>query len=38
MEKAGLEAKRGGAYENFSHWVEQAVTRDIAVAVKKSEN
>lgn len=32
MEKAGLEVKRGGAYEGFSHWVEQAVTRDIAVA------
>ena len=32
MEEAGLEPKRGGAYEGFSHWVEQAVTRDIAVA------
>ena len=31
MEDAGFEAKRGGAYEGFSHWVEQAVTRDIAV-------
>ena len=31
MEAAGLEPKRGGAYEGFSHWVEQAVTRDIAV-------
>lgn len=31
MEAAGLEAKRGGAHEGFSHWVEQAVTRDIAV-------
>lgn len=37
MEKAGLEPQRGGAYEHFSHWVEQAVTRDIAVAVKKQE-
>ena len=32
MEEAGLEPKRGGAYEDFSHWVEQAVTRDVAVA------
>ena len=31
MEQAGLDVKRGGAYEDFSHWVEQAVTRDIAV-------
>lgn len=31
MEEAGLEVRRGGAYEGFSHWVEQAVTRDIAV-------
>lgn len=35
MEAAGLEAKRGGAYECFSHWVEQAVTRDIAVGRRK---
>ncbi len=32
MERAGLEVKCGGAYDGFSHWVEQAVTRDIAVA------
>ena len=32
MEKAGLEVRTGGAYDGFSHWVEQAVTRDIAVA------
>ena len=32
MEAAGLEPMRGGAYAGFSHWVEQAVTRDIAVA------
>ena len=31
MEQAGFEAKRGGAHEGFSHWVEQAVTRDIAI-------
>lgn len=36
MEKAGLEPKRDGAYEGFSHWVEQAVTRDIAVARRKN--
>lgn len=34
MQEAGLEVKCGGAYECFSHWVEQAVTRDIAVARK----
>ena len=31
MEEAGLEVRRGGAADGFSHWVEQAVTRDIAV-------
>lgn len=31
MEDAGLEVRRGGAADSFSHWVEQAVTRDIAV-------
>lgn len=36
MEEAGLEAKRGGAHEGFSHWVEQAVTRDIAVGRRKN--
>lgn len=34
MEKAGFEVMRGGAYDNMEHWVEQAVMRDIAVAVK----
>lgn len=34
MELSGLEVMRGGAYDGFSHWVEQAVTRDIAVAVR----
>ena len=29
---AGFEVKTGGAYDAFAHWVEQAVTRDIAVA------
>lgn len=31
MEDAGFEVLRGGAYDGFAHWVEQAVTRDIAV-------
>lgn len=34
MELSGLEVMRGGAYDGFAHWVEQAVTRDIAVAVR----
>ena len=35
MEKAGLEPLTEGPYQNFSHWVEQAVTRDIAVCRRK---
>ena len=31
MAAAGLEVLSGGAYDQFSHWVEQAITRDIAV-------
>ncbi len=31
LEDAGFCAMRGGAHEGFEHWVEQAVTRDIAV-------
>ena len=34
MADAGLEVKRGGAYDGFSHWVEQAITRDIAMCKK----
>ena len=34
MEAAGLEVLRGGAYDGFAHWVEQAITRDIAIAKK----
>ncbi len=30
---AGLRVLEGGPYDRFEHWVEQAVTRDIAVAV-----
>ncbi len=31
MAGAGLEVVRGGACDGFSHWVEQAITRDIAI-------
>ena len=34
MEAAGLEVLRGGAYDGFAHWVEQAITRDVAIARK----
>ena len=34
MEDAGLEVLRGGAYDGFAHWVEQAITRDVAVCRK----
>ena len=34
MVQAGLEVLQGGAYDGFSHWVEQAITRDIAVCRK----
>jgi len=34
MEGAGLEVLSGGAYDGFAHWVEQAITRDIAVCRK----
>ena len=32
MEEAGLQVLRGGPWDGFSHWVEQAITRDVAVA------
>lgn len=35
MEQAGMEPLTEGAYQNFAHWVEQAVTRDIAVCRKR---
>ncbi len=35
MERAGLTVMRGEGYEGLSHWVEQAITRDLAVAVKE---
>ena len=31
LSEAGFEVKTGGTYDEFTHWVEQAVTRDIAV-------
>lgn len=35
MADAGLEPLTEGPYRNFAHWVEQAVTRDIAVCRRK---
>ena len=32
VSKAGYEPITGGPYDAFSHWVEQAITRDIVVA------
>ena len=37
MEQAGFEVMGGGAYDGFAHWVEQAITRDIAVCRKIRE-
>lgn len=34
MAESGFEVMTGGIYDGFSHWVEQAVTRDIAVGVR----
>ncbi len=34
MEDAGFEVLRGGRWDGFEHWVEQAITRDIAVCKK----
>lgn len=34
MADSGLEVMTGELYDSFSHWVEQAVTRDIAVGVR----
>ena len=34
MAEAGFEVMEGGPYDAFEHWVEQAITRDIAVARK----
>lgn len=32
MADAGLKVCEGGVYDEFDHWVEQAITRDVAVA------
>lgn len=34
MEACGLKPMRGGIYDRLEYWVEQAVTRDVTVAVK----
>lgn len=34
LEQAGLEVLREGPYADFSHWVEQAVDRDVVIARK----
>ena len=34
MEKAGLEVMSRPPYDDFSHWVEQAVDRDVVIARK----
>ena len=34
MADAGFEVLSGGDYDQFEHWVEQAITRDIAVCRK----
>jgi len=35
MEQAGLKVMRGPGYDGLEHWVEQAITRDVAVGVKE---
>lgn len=37
MAEAGFDVMTGGVYDGFSHWVEQAVTRDIAVGVRPAK-
>lgn len=34
MEQSGLRVQSGGLYDGLSHWVEQAVTRDVTVAIR----
>lgn len=34
MEEAGLKPMSGPGYDGLAHWVEQAITRDVAVAVR----
>ena len=35
MAEAGLKVMEGGSYDGLAHWVEQAITRDVAVAVRE---
>jgi len=35
FQQAGFQVMEGGPYDALSHWVEQAVTRDIVVGVRK---
>ena len=35
MAEAGLDVMDGTGYTGLEHWVEQAITRDVAVAVKR---
>ena len=35
LAEAGFEVAEGGPWDGFEHWVEQAVTRDLAVGVKR---
>ena len=35
MHEAGLQPLTGGPYDQFEHWVEQAITRNIAVCIKE---
>jgi tRNA G10 N-methylase Trm11 len=34
MAKVGLKVMTGAGYDGLEHWVEQAISRDVAVAVK----
>lgn len=35
MERAGLSVLQGEEYDGLAHWVEQAVTRDLCIGVKR---
>ena len=35
MAEVGLDVMNGEGYDGLEHWVEQAITRDVAVAVKR---
>ena len=35
MEEAGLKVMTGPGYDGLEHWVEQAISRDVAVAVRE---